>query len=207
MSTSRRRLAIVSGTIVALAVAGTAIASAHGPRNEEGWAFGPGFGRGGPMRERIAEGVAGLGARLDGLVRLEATLQTDAGIVVERREHGTATAASAESLDYTLATDEPVSVAVDGDTRIVAYTQDDASSGWDRPFRRFRVTAEAIDPADIPVGSDVVVWSRQQDDGSFLAQRIVVLAPADDQDADTDATGESPAPAASVSPASPAPDA
>lgn len=211
MTDSRRRLTVVSGTILALALAGTAVASAHGRgRDDDRGMFGPGFGpdlgRGGVMRQWMADHMGlGLGLDIDSLVRREVTLDLgDQGIVVHRQDRGTATVASEASLSYTLATGERASVTTDEDTRIVALAQVDVADDQARRFRGLRMSADEIDLADVTAGSEVVVVAESGEDGSFLATRIVVLpAAATDEGGTTDsgaATTEdveaSPAPAA-----------
>ena len=115
----------------------------------------------------------------DGLVRTETTYQTDAdGFVTRRIDNGTLSAATDTSLDYTLATDEAASVTIDEDTEVIAFTTESVDFG--RGFQRERLMGESIAATEIPAGSQIVVWADSQEDGSFLAQRIVVQ-PAEDE--------------------------
>jgi hypothetical protein len=72
------------------------------------------------------------------------------------------------SLSYTLATGESVTLTADADTMVAAL-------GEGTTFRRFRVNVDEIELAEIAAGSEVVAWSVGQEDGSFVAQRIMVL--------------------------------
>lgn len=114
----------------------------------------------------------GLMGLADGFIRSETTLDLgDDGIVTHRSDNGSVTSASA--LDYTLATGEAASVTIGEDTTVWALTQASSDSAF-RPSHRVRLSAEAITPADIALGSEVMVSATSQADGSFLASRIVV---------------------------------
>jgi hypothetical protein len=195
-------------------VAGTATVAAH--PDDEDRSFG--FGRGGVFRERLEMRGLVRGA-WDGLVRSETTYQTDEGaLVTQRIDSGTLSVAAETSVDYTLATGETATVALDEDTEVIGFTTESVESG--RGFERERMVGESIAVTDIAAGSEIVVWASSQEDGSFHAQRIVVRPAADAAEDETttedDAAGDDAAsedttdvtPAASPDPAaSPAADA
>jgi hypothetical protein len=198
MNTNRKRLAIVTGSTLALVLTGASVVSAQTP-DMNGW--GDGAGRG----AQHAPGRGGMGDRGFGggfgesdrgqamldeqrqLVRQEliVDLGTDGGIVTKRIEHGTVSAAADGSLTITLATGESVSVTTDADTKVQAIDL------TERPFR----TDAAI--ADVTVGSEVMVWSQSQEDGSFLASRVEILPAADATTTDDGTTTPEASPEAS----------
>lgn len=195
MDTSRTRLLAITGATLALVVASTAVTAAHGRNDDRGYGFraGPGrflepFGLGqlghlgplGPLGGRgLGMGIVGLS---DGFVRSETTLDLgDDGIVTHRADNGSVTGASDAGLDYTLATGEPASVTIGEDTVVVALAEVSSDTGL-HSFRRAWVSAEEIAPADIAVGSEVIVSATSQEDGSFVADRIVVKPTAEDAD-------------------------
>lgn len=205
MTTPRARLLAISGATLALIVAGTAVVSAHpgdrgfgpgqgGDRIEQG--FGPGRGgdrseRGfGPMNEgkRMA-GLRGLmNEHVDSFVRRETTVETEDGIVTKRVDHGTATSTSDTTIEYTLATGETVTVSVDDDTQVIGFGEQTIERGL---RSRTRMLPAEITLSDVAAGSQIGVWADSQDDGSFLAERIVVRpdpAAQDEADAADDAT-------------------
>lgn len=222
MQTSRTRITTISAATVALVLAGTLAASAHpGDRDEF-----PGMGRmgiGGPgcddMGGRGWDDMGGLGmgrgGRLggllgdaaDSLVRRVTTYQADDGIVTQRVDQGTVSAASETSLDYALATGETASVATNADTQIVSFSVESVELG-NSGLTRERLMPQTVALTEIPSGATVVVWAESQADGTFLAQRIVVRPDeaVDDSDvgASEDSSGDAGAEITEV-PASPAP--
>jgi len=120
--------------------------------------------------------------RLDSFVRRETTLVADTGVVTRRIDNGTATASADDSLDYSLANGESASVTTDEETRVMAVSEQTGEVGR-RGHARTRLVPVEISLADIEAGSEIIVWAESQEDGSFLAQRIVVRP---DMDADTD---------------------
>ena len=201
MQTSRTRIMALSGATLALIVAGTAAVSAHpgdrGDRGDRG-----GFGRGGfggfggfergglfGLRDDLRMGIAG---QLDQFVRRETTVETDDGLVTQRVDNGTATATGEASLDYSLASGETASVVTDDETEVVAFSEQTVELGR-RGIARQRLVGELIELGDVAAGSEIVVWSGSQADGSFLAQRIVVRPVADATEAastDDESAGE-----------------
>jgi hypothetical protein len=202
MRMKRTRGLTVAAASLALVMAGTASVAAH-PGNDEG-PFG--FGRGGLFGGRGELRGLVRGA-WDGLVRSETTYQTDEGtLVTQRIDDGTLSVATETSVDYTLATGETATVTIDEDSEVIGFTTESLESG--RGFERQRLVGESIDVTDIAAGSEIVVWASSQDDGSFLAQRIVVRPTADeaadDMTSEEDAAAEDTtevAPAASPEPA------
>ncbi len=104
-------------------------------------------------------------------MRRETTVQLEDGVVTRRVDNGTVSATSDTSLDYALATGESASVTTDEDTQVVAFTEQTVER---RGHTRTRLAPEEVALADIESGSQVVVWAQSQDDGTFLAQRIVI---------------------------------
>jgi hypothetical protein len=199
MSHARVRLAGVLTLALALVASNVALASAHrGWDGERGWS-----GRGGSGALTPGHfGSMPLRTRLDTLVRVESTFDLpDQGIVVHRHERGTVTAPGVTSLTFTLATDEVVSVSADTDTIVVGMTDDTG-------MRHFRRGFETLTLGDITAGDEVVVASVRQEDGTFLARRVIVLptaqaatdglleAPADEQAPVTEAATPEPLPTA-----------
>jgi hypothetical protein len=197
MNTHRTRLAVITGTALALVLGGASIVGAQTP----GMAFGgdPGFGAmhgrgfGGGMGDG-GFGGRGFGdrgdrgarilERVDGLVRQElTTVDDDGAVTVQRVEHGTVSAVAEGSISITLPTGEAVTIVTDDDTD--AY-------GWDTDDRPMR---EEIELTAIVAGDDVMVWSLSEDGAGFVAERVAVL-PAETDD-DTDATDDSATPEAS----------
>ena len=177
MQGSRRRWLTVGVASLALMVAGTASVAARPGEGDDP----SGFGFGGPFRQRL-EMRDMLRGGWGGFVRTETTYQTDEGGFVTRRiDDGTLSAATDASLDYTLATGEAASVTLDADTEVVAFTSESVDFG--RGFHRERLVGEEIAATEIPAGSQIVVSADSQDDGSFLAQRVVVQPAVDETDA------------------------
>lgn len=161
MKTPRTRLLAVSGTTLALIVAGTAVVSAN-----HGGGRGDSAERGerGQIRQHRGDPI-------DDFIRRETMVLTEDGSTTRRVDNGTFSAATETSLDYTLATGETVSVAIDEDTHavtVVAPAEADHIEGAPPPL------PTEISVADIESESQIVVWAQSQDDGSFLAQRVMV---------------------------------
>ena len=166
---------------LALVVAGTASVAAHPGDRDEPFGFG-----GGLFRQRLE--VRGLLDGADGFVRNETTYQADDGTVTTQRvDNGTLSVAAEGSVDYTLATGETATATVDEDTEVVAFTTESVDFG--RGFHRDRLIGESIGVTDIAAGSQIVVWAESQDDGSYLAERILVQ-PVDESTTEDDATAE-----------------
>jgi hypothetical protein len=212
MNTPRKRFAVVTGTALALVISGASMVSAqtdtttpqqvplqgiesiggdqdgmtHGFGGDRGGRGGRGFGgdmdgRGG-LRGAILE-------RYDGLVsQTVVRVDADGNVLTDKVEHGTVAAVADGAITIDLATGESVTIATDANT--TAYS-------WDTTGRP---TRSEIALADIAAGSDVMVWSESQDDGSFLAQRVAVLpaATATDDGATDDGTTPEASPAATV---------
>jgi hypothetical protein len=191
MRTHGNRLLAVSAATLALVVAGAAVVTAHHDERERGFGI-----RGGPLWGLEGRGDLGLGLgiRLRGLaggafddfVRSETTIMADEGPLTQRVDQGTVSSVSEGSIDYTLATDEAASAATDEDTQVIAFTAQTVERGglFGNGFSRERLVAEPIEMADIAAGSSVVVWATSQDDGSFLAQRIIVQPTVDETTSD-----------------------
>lgn len=199
MDIPRRLPLAATGATLALVMAGTVVASAHGARDEGPFGFGDGPGRGPGRAELRAFGPfggvgLGLGLDGDGVVRTESIVDLgEAGFLTRRVESGTVTAAGEADLSYTLANGEAVSVTTDEDTEILALTEvsEDEDGGL---LRRRAMTLDEATLADIPADAEVVVWSEAGESGTFVAQRIVVQPSADAaSDDDAAATEEAPA--------------
>jgi len=209
MHTSRTRLVAISAATLALVVAGTAsVAAQPGDRDDQ---FGYGLGGFGRLERRLdMRGQLGgmLGAAYDRFVRSEVTYEADDGFVTQRVDNGTIVGASETGVEYTLADGQSASVSTDEDTQVFALSVESVEFGR-RGLSRQRLVRETVEMADIEAGSEVTVWATSQDDGSFLAQRIVVrpdLAEAADDAASEDADAADDASEAEVE-ASPATDA
>jgi hypothetical protein len=184
MQTTKIRLAAVSAATLALAIAGTAAVAAHPGDREDFWGddMGPGrmggFGRGDMGGLGWDDGARGrLGGMfaeaMDGFVRHETIYQTEDGTVSHRTDAGTVASTGEASLEYTLATGETASLTTDDATQIVSLSVESMELGNSGRTRE-RLVPETVALADLAVGSEVLVWSQSQADGSFLAQRIVV---------------------------------
>jgi hypothetical protein len=140
-------------------------------------------------------------------VRRETTFEAEAGLVTRRVDNGTVSSAAGGSLDYSLATGESATVTTDDDTSVIAYSEQTVEIGR-RGFSRDRLVPEEIELADIESDAEIVVWAESQDDGTFLAQRIVVQPAAEaDTEEMTDDVGATDAEAADDSAIAPATDA
>lgn len=187
MQITRTRGLAAAAASLALVMAGTASVAAQ-PGDEEG-PFGFGRGdRGGLFRDRLELRGLVRGA-WDGLVRSETTYQTDEGsLVTQRIDSGTLSTATETSVDYTLATDEAATVALDEETQVIGFTTESVDFG--RGFERQRMVGESIAVTDITAGSEIIVWASSQEDGSFLAQRIVVRPTVEEADDEASAEDE-----------------
>jgi hypothetical protein len=211
---SRRKAAILAAAALSLMVLGTGSTFAQSittaPTDplatiDQDWGMGGWYGgdqlnapdmwggRGGrgdqmgPMRG--GRGDRGLGfrdyERVRQLVRQELTvdLGDQGGIVTQRLEHGTVTAASDTSLTISLATGEAVTVALDGNTRIVKL-----------PDFTTQTPGANATAADLAASAEVLVTSKSQADGSYLASAVRILpAAATSTDSTTPAATPSPA--------------
>jgi hypothetical protein len=190
MTTSRTRLMAITGATLALVMVGTAVTAAHGRGGDRGYGYGSGPGRYVEPFRQGGLGPLGLrGLRMglsDSIVRTETTVDLgDDGIVTHRADNGSVTSATDTALEYTLATGETASVTIGEDTAAWALSQASSTTSL-RPSRRVRLAAEAIAPADIAVGSAIMVTATSQEDGSFLATRIVVKPAAEASDEGTE---------------------
>ena len=187
MQMNRNRLAVVSGTTLALVIASTASVAAFGPRDDDR-GFGPGdrlerrMDGMGAMRGRPHDGLwAWMGGAPDDVERREVTLQTSDGISSRRVEQGVVDAAADGSLAFTLGSGETVSVTLADDTEVVAFSEQTIErGGWSRQ----RMVPTEVTPADIEMGAQVMVWSASEDGGDFVAQRIVIQPAADETASD-----------------------
>jgi hypothetical protein len=128
-------------------------------------------GMGGAMR-------GGFQDRMDQFVRTETTFEAEDGLVTKRVDHGTVDSASEAGLDYSLSTGETASVVTDEDTSVITVSEQTVEVGR-RGFNRDRMVSEEIALTDIESGAEIAVWAESQEDGTFLAQRIVVHPAAD----------------------------
>ena len=211
MQTSRIRLATISAATLALVVAGSATVTAHPGDRDDALGFGPSGMDGYGGRDMLRGHVRGmLGWALDGFVRTETTYQTDDGLVTQRVDSGTVTGTSEAAVDYALPSGETATASTDEDTYIIALGEETFEIGL-RGFRRERLVPESIELADIAAGNEVVVWAVSQDDGTFLAQRVIVQPAADvaedEAAADDEAVADEGAETEPVAEASPASDA
>lgn len=214
------RLTAIASTTMALALAGTAVVSAHpGDRNDRGqgrWDDEAGLGRGMTgLMGGMHGGMGRFGGMLDDVERQELTLQTADGTSTYRMEQGVVESAAADSLTFTLGSGESVTVALDEETGVIGFEEQELTMrGWSRT----RQVPTEIDAAAIEAGAEVVVWSDAMDGASFVASRVIVeptdqTADVDDTAAmDDDSTGggtadASPVPDESVTETAPAADA
>lgn len=200
MQTTKTRLAAVSAATLALAIAGTAAVAAHPGDREDFWGDEMGPGRMGGLGRGDMGGFGwdgGSPGRLggvfaeatDGFVRHETIYQTEDGTVSQRTDAGTVASTGETSLEYTLATGETASLTTDDATEIVSLSVESFELGRSGRTRE-RLVPETVALSDLAVGTEVLVWSQSQADGTFLAQRIVVR-PAADVTADDAAVDES----------------
>jgi hypothetical protein len=128
----------------------------------------------GAMRGGIGGAIRGeFQDRMDQFVRTETTYEAEDGLVTKRVDHGTVDSASEAGLDYSISTGETASVVTDEDTSVITFSEQTVEIGR-RGFSRDRMVPEEITLADIESGAEIAVWAESQEDGTFLAQRIVV---------------------------------
>jgi hypothetical protein len=186
MNTKRRLYTVTGGTVLAL-VLGTAAVGAQTP-DDTAWDPGSGqrlhqpgdfggrggFGGRGMDRGMLGDRGEGILGHFESLVSQVVVSVADNGeFVTDRVDHGTVTAVDAASISVSLATGETSTAAIDADTDVAAF---DLS---ERPIY------DDAAVADIAAGAEVMVWSESQADGSFLAERIVII-PAEEADTTTD---------------------
>ena len=191
---------------MALVIAGTAATAAAGPRDRDdmrgfggdqfagrmGMKAGPGMGG---MRDGMRGGM-GIGGGLRGLdadfERTERTVQTAEGTTTVRHEQGVVDSAAADSLSFSLASGEAVTVVLDEDTRIVAFEETEVTNR--RGMTGTRMLPTEVEATEIETGLEVIVTSGAEDDADFVASRIVIKpveadsAEADEVDTDEEAT-------------------
>jgi len=192
MNKNTTRLTAITGATMALVIAGTAAVSAAGPRDRDEAGFGKaGFGKagigakqGGEMM-RGARGMGGMRGLDADFERSERTVQTADGITVTRIEQGVADAAAEDSLSFSLGSGEAVTVAVDEDTRVVSFEEQEVTNR--RGVSRTRMAPSEVELGTIVAGAEVVVWSDSEDDGEFVASRIV-LQPEETEEAEAEMT-------------------
>jgi hypothetical protein len=177
MQNRNTRLLGITGATLALVIASTAAAAAHGPRDDA-----PGYGRGGGMGMQGWQGDmempglrgglgGGFGGALEDVERQETTIQTADGSTSYRVERGVADVVSDAGLDFTLASGEAVNVGIDDETTVIAFEEQTVTMrGWSRE----RMAPDLVEPGDIEAGSEIIVWSSSEDGGAFLASRIVI---------------------------------
>jgi hypothetical protein len=200
MQTSKTRLMAITGATLALVVGTTAaVSAAPGDRFEEDsfrkgrigaehkQRFSEGRRGGGMLARGAMRGHAmrGIGGMVDDFVRTETTLQTDDGLITKRVDNGTVSSAADAGLEYTLSTGDSATVTTDEDTKVVAFSEQTVEVGR-RGLSRERMVPEEVAIGDIEAGSEVIVWAESADDGTFIAQRIVVQ-PDLDEATDTEA--------------------
>jgi hypothetical protein len=187
MQTSRSRLLAISAATLALIVAGSASVAAHPGNRDDGYGMGQGRTWGPGLGSDVrgdAWGAYGarLGMAFEGLIRRETIYETADGLVTQRMDNGTVSSIAESALEYSLANGETASVSTDADTQVISFGEQTVQVGR-RGLSRTRMVPQTIELADVSAGSQVVVWAQSQDDGTFLAQRIVVQPLTDDTDA------------------------
>lgn len=197
MNKHTTRATAVVGTTMALVIAGSAAVAAAGPRDRDddrgfrgqdfagkadmgGMRGGLGMGgmRGGPD---MGGGLRGLDADFE---RTERSVQTADGTTTVRMEQGVVDTAVADSLSFSLASGEAVTVVIDEDTRVVTFEEQEVASR--RGLTRTRMAATEVEAGDITAGAEVVVTSDAENDAEFVASRIVIK-PAEVEDAEAEA--------------------
>jgi hypothetical protein len=188
MNSTKGRVAIVGSTSLALLLAGGSLVAAASPTTttidtsaqiETGADTGPldawlegiasdiGAGQG-PLRNGEHRPLLRLRDRLveaaRHLVTSQTTFEYDGAFITRQSEHGTIAAVGDGSITVSLATGVQATTATDAGT-LVFKLGDPATQT--RP--------ERISLADLQPGDEVVVVSRQEDDGTFLVHRIAVL--------------------------------
>jgi hypothetical protein len=190
MNRNSTRATAIVGTTMALVIAGTAAVSAAGPRNDD-----RGRGPAGPGKAGIgaqqggammpgARGMGGMRGLDADFERSETTIQTTDGTTSMRVEKGVADTATDAGLSFSLGSGEAVTVVIDGDTRIVAFEEQEVTSN--RGWSRTRLAPSEVEAAAIEVGAEIVVWSHSEDDADFVASRIVIHPAVDTEDADAE---------------------
>jgi hypothetical protein len=142
-----------------------------GGRGGRGGDFGYGFGNYDQVRQLVREEIT-------------VDLGTSGGIVTRRLEHGTVTASSATSVTISLANGQSSTIALDGNTNIAKA-----------PDYSTRTRGSSATAADVTVGSEVVVASKSQSDGSYLASGVWILPAASSSSGTTTTPAASPSPA------------
>jgi hypothetical protein len=122
-------------------------------------------------------GMRGLDADFE---RTERTVQTADRTTTVRMEQGVVDSVAADSLSFSLGSGEAVTVVVDEETLVVGFDeQEQTIRGWSRNV----VVPAEIEVEEIEAGAEIVVTSDSEDDGVFVASRIVVK-PAEAEEAD-----------------------
>jgi hypothetical protein len=194
MNKNTTRATAVVGTTMALVIAGTAAVAAAGPRDRDDrgfggqgiagkadMQFGPGMGGMRGMRDGMGGGLRGLDADVE---RTERTIQTADGITTMRMEQGVVEGAAADSLSFSLASGEAVTVVIDEDTEVVTFEEQEVTNR--RGQSRTRMAATEIEAGDITAGAEVVVASDAEGDEGFVASRIIIR-PAESDDTEAEA--------------------
>jgi hypothetical protein len=182
MNKNTTRLTMIAGTTMALVIAGTAAVSAAGPRDRDDSRGKAGFGakQGGQMMPG-ARGMGGMRGLDTDVERTERTVQTADGITTVRVEQGVIDAADEASLNFSLGSGEAVTVAIDEDTKVVAFEETERTDR--RGKSRTRLTPAEVEASAIEAGAEIVVWSDSEEGADFVASRIVVK-PADTEEAE-----------------------
>ena len=176
----RTRTTAVVGTTMALVIAGTAAVAAAGPRDRDDQRGFGGQQMAGKAAMKAGPGTAGMrggmGAGLRGLdadiERAERTVQTADGITTVRTEQGVVDSAAADSLSFSLASGEAVTVVIDEDTSVVTFEELEVTNR--RGMTRMRMAPTEVEAAEIEAGAEVIVTSGSEDDSDFVAARIVI---------------------------------
>jgi len=195
MNKNSTRVTAVVGTTMALVIAGTAAVAAAGPRDadgDRGFRSQPMAGKPGPamggMRGGPGGGIRGLDADVE---RIERTVQTADGTTTVRTEQGVVDGAAADSLSFSLANGETVTVVIDDDTTLVGFEEQEVTNR--RGVSRTRIVPTELETTAIEAGEEVIVTSDAEDDADFVASRIVIK-PAEAEEAtdeaEADATAE-----------------
>ncbi|MEA2025531.1 MAG: hypothetical protein U9O18_02450, partial [Chloroflexota bacterium] len=198
MQNRKTRLTVITGATLALVMAGTGVVSAHpGNDRDQQRGFDPGAwiqrGMGERMPGMFEKGMARMGDRgdfrgelrdgirgaLEDFERRETTIQTVDGTTIHRIENGVVDSATDTGVGFSLASGEAVTIAIDDDTHIIAFSEETVERGrWSRE----RLVPSEVELAEVEAGSMITVWSDSEDGADFLAQRIVIR-PAIDEEA------------------------
>jgi hypothetical protein len=186
MQNHKTRLTVIAGATMALVIASTAAVAAAGPRDDDR-GFGPGKGRiGAQQGMKAMPRLGGMRGFAEDFERKETIIQTADGTTARRVEQGVVDSAADAALSFTLGSGEAVTVIIDEDTQAVALEEQTVTRrGWNRE----RLVPTEIEVAAIEAGAEIVVWSDSEDDGDFVASRIVVR-PAVEADEDAEAADE-----------------